>query len=162
METRGDQAARDKVVDLLKGVRVAMMATTGEDGRKHARPMATNTSDIVPGTLISSPRPIDRLMSRLGAMVSWAFAGRAGSPASGAAANPASSSVAVKRRFIFWPLEWIRRLLNVRCAVIRTPFTASCRVCRRRPGRHSASRWPGFVKPGRRAKSRRSWWIARG
>jgi general stress protein 26 len=51
MESRGDQAARDKVVELLKGVRVAMMATTGEDGRMHARPMATSLAVSFDGHL---------------------------------------------------------------------------------------------------------------
>jgi general stress protein 26 len=51
MDKRSDQAAKDKVVDLLKGVRVAMMATTAEDGRMHARPMATNLADSFDGHL---------------------------------------------------------------------------------------------------------------
>jgi general stress protein 26 len=51
MENRGDQAARDKVVELLKGVRVAMMASAGEDGRMHARPMATSLADSFDGNL---------------------------------------------------------------------------------------------------------------
>jgi general stress protein 26 len=42
MDTRTDQAARDKVVALLQDIRVAMMATRGENGLMHARPMATS------------------------------------------------------------------------------------------------------------------------
>lgn len=41
MDTRTDQEARDTVVELLKGIRVAMLATRGEAGTFHARPMAT-------------------------------------------------------------------------------------------------------------------------
>ena len=41
MDTRTDHEARDKVVALLRGIHVAMMATRGEDGTFHARPMAT-------------------------------------------------------------------------------------------------------------------------
>ena len=43
MDTRTDQAAKDKVLELIKDARIAMMATRGDDGRQHARPMATNT-----------------------------------------------------------------------------------------------------------------------
>jgi general stress protein 26 len=41
--TRTDDEARNKVLSLLKDIRIAMMATHGEDGRMHSRPMATNT-----------------------------------------------------------------------------------------------------------------------
>jgi general stress protein 26 len=44
--TRTDDAARKKVLDLLKDVKIAMMATRGEDGRMHSRPMATNTVEF--------------------------------------------------------------------------------------------------------------------
>jgi general stress protein 26 len=46
METRTDAAARDKVIELLKDARIAMMATHGDDGRMHARPMWTNTAEF--------------------------------------------------------------------------------------------------------------------
>ncbi|MHB2169774.1 pyridoxamine 5'-phosphate oxidase family protein [Alsobacter sp. R-9] len=41
MHTTTDQGARDKVVELVTGIRVAMMATRGASGTLHARPMAT-------------------------------------------------------------------------------------------------------------------------
>jgi general stress protein 26 len=44
--TRTDDEARNKVLSLLKDVRIAMMATRGEDGRMHSRPMATNTVEF--------------------------------------------------------------------------------------------------------------------
>jgi general stress protein 26 len=44
METRTDQAAKEKVVELLKDINVAMMATRGDGGEMHARPMATSLS----------------------------------------------------------------------------------------------------------------------
>ena len=40
-ETTGDDA-RKKVRDLIKDARIAMLATRGEDGYFHARPMATS------------------------------------------------------------------------------------------------------------------------
>jgi general stress protein 26 len=43
MDTRTDQAAKDKVLELIKDARIAMVATRGDDGRQHARPMGTNT-----------------------------------------------------------------------------------------------------------------------
>src|SRR6478736_739950 len=46
METRSDQDAKDKVLELLKGINIAMMATRGEDDQMHARPMATNTAEF--------------------------------------------------------------------------------------------------------------------
>jgi general stress protein 26 len=46
METRTDQDAKDKVLDLLKGINIAMMATRGDNGQMHARPMATNTAEF--------------------------------------------------------------------------------------------------------------------
>ncbi len=46
METRSDQEAKDKVLELLKGINIAMMATHGGDGQMHARPMATNTAEF--------------------------------------------------------------------------------------------------------------------
>lgn len=46
MDTRTDQAARDKVVELLKDIKVAMMATRGEGGLMHARPMATSLTSF--------------------------------------------------------------------------------------------------------------------
>lgn len=42
MEMRNDQEAREKVIELLKGIPIAMMASKGSDGRMHARPMATS------------------------------------------------------------------------------------------------------------------------
>jgi general stress protein 26 len=41
-DTRTDQAARHEVVALLQDIGAAMMATRGEDGLTHARPMATS------------------------------------------------------------------------------------------------------------------------
>jgi len=46
METRNDQDAKDKVLELLKGITIAMMATHGDNGQMHARPMATNTAEF--------------------------------------------------------------------------------------------------------------------
>ena len=43
MESRTDQQAKDKVLELIKDVRIAMMASRGNNGQMHARPMATNT-----------------------------------------------------------------------------------------------------------------------
>ena len=43
MESRTDQQAKDKVFELIKDVRIAMMASRGDNGQMHARPMATNT-----------------------------------------------------------------------------------------------------------------------
>ena len=43
MESRTDQQAKDKVLELIKDVRIAMMASRGDNGQMHARPMATNT-----------------------------------------------------------------------------------------------------------------------
>ena len=39
MEQRTDQAARDKVLDLLRDQHITMMTTRGGDGRMHSRPM---------------------------------------------------------------------------------------------------------------------------
>lgn len=50
METRTDDASKKKVLELLKGTKIAMMATHGEGGIMHARPMATNTAEF-DGTL---------------------------------------------------------------------------------------------------------------
>jgi general stress protein 26 len=46
MATRTDEAARSKVIELLKDAKVAMMATHADDGRMHSRPMATNMVDF--------------------------------------------------------------------------------------------------------------------
>ena len=45
METRTDQDAKDKVLELLKGINIAMMATHGDNGQMHARPMADRAQD---------------------------------------------------------------------------------------------------------------------
>jgi general stress protein 26 len=42
MQDRTDREAKDKVLALIKGARIAMMVTHGERGVLHARPMATN------------------------------------------------------------------------------------------------------------------------
>jgi len=36
-----DKASKEKVRDLIKGISIAMMATRGNDGQLHARPMGT-------------------------------------------------------------------------------------------------------------------------
>lgn len=46
MDARTDQAAKDKVLELLKDAHIAMMATRGEGGAMHARPMGTNHSEF--------------------------------------------------------------------------------------------------------------------
>lgn len=46
MDIRTDQAAKDKVLSLLKDITIAMMATQGDGGLMHARPMATNTAEF--------------------------------------------------------------------------------------------------------------------
>jgi general stress protein 26 len=46
MDVRTDQAAKDKVLELLKDARIAMMATRGEGGVMHARPMGTNHAEF--------------------------------------------------------------------------------------------------------------------
>ena len=48
-ETTGDDA-KTKVRDLIKDARIAMLATRGEDGHFHARPMATSKAEF-DGTL---------------------------------------------------------------------------------------------------------------
>jgi general stress protein 26 len=48
-ETTGD-AAKKKVRELIKDARIAMLATRGEDGFFHARPMATSKAEF-DGTL---------------------------------------------------------------------------------------------------------------
>ncbi|MCP8937869.1 pyridoxamine 5'-phosphate oxidase family protein [Alsobacter sp. SYSU M60028] len=50
METRTDQAARDKVLELIRDTHIAMLASRGEGGRMHARPMGVNTAEF-DGTL---------------------------------------------------------------------------------------------------------------
>jgi general stress protein 26 len=46
MEARTDQAAKDKVLELLKDAHIAMMATRSEGGAMHARPMGTNHAEF--------------------------------------------------------------------------------------------------------------------
>jgi general stress protein 26 len=46
MEVRNDQAAKEKVFELIKDARIAMMATRGQYGTMHARPMATNHTEF--------------------------------------------------------------------------------------------------------------------
>lgn len=41
MEQRTDQAAKEKLVELIKGVGIAMLTTRHGDGSMHSRPMAT-------------------------------------------------------------------------------------------------------------------------
>lgn len=63
VEKRDDQAARDKVLSLIKDAHIAMMATRGEDGHLHSRPMGTKTVEF-DGNLwfftdIDSPKVIE-------------------------------------------------------------------------------------------------------
>ena len=46
MDMRTDQAAKEKVFDLISGSRIAMMATRGDYGSMHARPMGVNHTDF--------------------------------------------------------------------------------------------------------------------
>ena len=39
---RNDQAAKDKVMELIKDIPIAMLSTRGPDGKFHSRPMATS------------------------------------------------------------------------------------------------------------------------
>ena len=39
---RNDQAAKDKVMELIKDMPIAMLSTRGPDGKFHSRPMATS------------------------------------------------------------------------------------------------------------------------
>lgn len=49
-ETTSSPDAREKVWDLVKDIKMAMLATVGPDGRMHARPMASVQKDF-DGTL---------------------------------------------------------------------------------------------------------------
>lgn len=51
MEIRNDKAAREKVFELLKGIGLCMLASRGEDGLMHARPMATSEAKSFGGEL---------------------------------------------------------------------------------------------------------------
>ena len=42
----GEQGSKERVVELLKKVRIAMLATRGPDGLFHSRPMATSDVDF--------------------------------------------------------------------------------------------------------------------
>ena len=66
--------------------------------------LATKTSAMFPGTVTSSPRPIDRTMLWAGRTTVCAVAVLAGTMASGAMARLAISAVAVRRRFMILPL----------------------------------------------------------
>lgn len=46
MEMRSDPAARQKVFELIRDCRIAMMATRGGYGSMHARPMAVNHTEF--------------------------------------------------------------------------------------------------------------------
>ena len=41
MEIRNDQAAKDKLVDLIKDAKIAMLTTRHQNGSMHSRPMGT-------------------------------------------------------------------------------------------------------------------------
>src|SRR5690606_7706567 len=62
-------------------------------------------SAIVPGTVTSWPRPIDRTMSCAGLATTWACAWPAGTAASGASAQAAASADFKRRLFIVLPLD---------------------------------------------------------
>lgn len=47
---RSDQAAKDKVVEMIKDLRIAMLSTRGPDGKFHSRPMAASDANF-DGTL---------------------------------------------------------------------------------------------------------------
>lgn len=51
MTSRSDEDARRKLFELIKDLRVAMMATRGEGGKMHARPMASGRSKDFPDEL---------------------------------------------------------------------------------------------------------------
>ncbi|WP_270935837.1 pyridoxamine 5'-phosphate oxidase family protein [Falsiroseomonas oryzae] len=60
VETRTDQAARDKVWELIREVQVAMMVTLDEQGRMRGRPMRAVSMKEFAGTLwffTSQPSP---------------------------------------------------------------------------------------------------------
>jgi general stress protein 26 len=60
VETRTDQAARDKVWELIRNVQVAMMVTLDEQGRMRGRPMRAVSTKEFTGTLwffTSQPSP---------------------------------------------------------------------------------------------------------
>src|SRR5678815_3274581 len=61
-------------------------------------------SAMLPGTVTSCPRPIDRAMSCEGLITVCAAAGPAGTAASGASAQAAHSTVFITRLFIVLPL----------------------------------------------------------
>ncbi len=50
MDEKTGSEAREKVQTLIKGARIAMLATRGEDGLFHSRPMATSEAEF-DGTL---------------------------------------------------------------------------------------------------------------
>ncbi len=47
---RNDQAAKDKVIEIIKDIHIAMLATRGPDGKFHSRPMAASDATF-DGTL---------------------------------------------------------------------------------------------------------------
>jgi general stress protein 26 len=51
VQTRTDQAARDKVWEMIRAVEVAMMVTLDEDGRLRGRPMRAVSLEDFAGTL---------------------------------------------------------------------------------------------------------------
>ncbi|MGQ4274610.1 pyridoxamine 5'-phosphate oxidase family protein [Terrihabitans sp. B22-R8] len=46
MTDRTDQAAKDKVLEILKDTHITMLATRGENGVLHARPMGVNHAEF--------------------------------------------------------------------------------------------------------------------
>ena len=50
MVDRNDQAAKDKVIEIIKDLHIAMLATRGPDGKFHSRPMAASDATF-DGTL---------------------------------------------------------------------------------------------------------------
>src|SRR5690606_17710222 len=93
---------------------------------------------MLPGTVTSWPRPIDRTMSCAGLITDWAVAGPAGAAASGASAHAAISAVFLRRLFIFLPLVFVSQAsvwrVNVRAILIGLPQRGEAER------RHSAGR----------------------
>src|SRR6187402_1370875 len=74
-------------------------------------------SAMLPGTVTSCPRPIDRAISCEGLITACATAGPAGTAASGASAHAAHSTVLKTRLFIVLPLT-LRSLAVLLRAVV--------------------------------------------
>src|SRR6187551_4120758 len=86
-------------------------------------------SAMLPGTVTSCPRPIDRAISCEGLITACAAACSAGTAASGASAQAAHSTVFITRLFIVLPLT-LKRLAVLDCAVVtRSPERAKRGRC---------------------------------